>query len=108
MLKSSFWITIKDVLISLLNFQKTLILKEVYWVYFLIFNNHQTYNLDKNIEEIFTGKCNVSNHKMELEYFCRTHNKLCCAACLSKIKDKENGKHHDCNVCLVEEIKEEK
>ena len=64
--------------------------------------------MDKNIEEIFTGKCNVSNHKMELEYFCRTHNKLCCAACLSKIKDKENGKHHDCNVCLVEEIKEEK
>ena len=64
--------------------------------------------MDKNIEGIFTGKCTELNHKMELEYFCRTHNKLCCAACLSKIKDKENGKHHDCNVCLIEEIKEEK
>ena len=28
---------------------------------------------------------------MELEYFCKTHNKLCCAACLSKIKDEKMG-----------------
>jgi hypothetical protein len=64
--------------------------------------------LDKNKEEIFTGKCNELNHRIELEYFCRTHNKLCCAACLSKIKDKKNGQHHDCNVCSIEEITEEK
>ena len=73
-----------------------------------LLENHQIYNLDKNIEEIFTGKCKELNHKMELEYFCETHNNLCCAACLSKIKDKENGKHHDCNVCMIEDIKEEK
>ena len=73
-----------------------------------LLESHQIYNLDKNIEEIFNGKCKEFNHKMELEYFCETHNKLCCAACLSKIKDKENGKHHDCNVCFINDIEEEK
>ena len=41
-------------------------------------------------------------------YFCKTHNKLCCAACLSKIKRKGDGQHFDCDVCSIEEIKEEK
>ena len=43
-----------------------------------------------------------------MEYYCKNHNILCCAACLCKIKGKGNGQHHDCNVCLIEEIKEEK
>jgi hypothetical protein len=73
-----------------------------------LLENHTIYSLNKNIEEIFTGKCMELNHKMELEFFCRTHNQLCCAACLSKIKDKGNGQHFDCNVCSIEEIKEEK
>ena len=73
-----------------------------------LLENHHNYNLNKNIGDLFTGKCTESNHKLELKYFCRNHNKLCCAACLSKIKDKENGQHHDCNVCSIEEIKEEK
>ena len=42
---------------------------------------------------------------MELEYFCKTHNQLCCAACLCKIKKNENGKHLDCDTCTIEEIK---
>ena len=45
---------------------------------------------------------------MELEYFCKTHNKLCCAACLSKIKDEKNGQHSDCNVYKIKEIENEK
>ena len=72
------------------------------------FEKHQVYNLNKNINEIFTGKCNELNHKLNLEYFCKTHNKLCCAACLSKIKGKGDGQHFDCDVCYIEEIKEEK
>ncbi len=36
------------------------------------------------------------------------HNQLCCAACLSKIKDKINGQHTNCNVCSIEEIENEK
>ena len=33
---------------------------------------------------------------------------MCCASCLIKIKDKEDGKHHDCDVYKIEEVKEEK
>ena len=73
-----------------------------------LFENHSVFNLDKNAQEIFTGICKEFNHKKELIYYCKDHNILCCAACLSKIKDKENGKHHDCNVCTIEEIKNEK
>ena len=69
---------------------------------------HKLYNLDKNIEDIFTGICKESNHKEDLKFYCKSHNKLICAACLSKIKGNEYGQHHDCNVCLIEEIKEEK
>ena len=64
--------------------------------------NHHSYNLEKNIQEIFTGLCKEEQHKIELEFFCKTHNKL------SKIKEKGNGQHADCNVCLIEEIKDEK
>ena len=70
--------------------------------------NHQVYNLNKNNEEIFVGKCNELNHKLNLQYFCETHNKLCCAACLSKIKEKGDGQHFDCKVYPIEKIKEEK
>ena len=72
------------------------------------FVNHQVYNLNINTDGIFTGKCNEINHKLNLQYFCKTHNKLCCAACLSKIKGKGDGQHFNCNVCPIEEIKEEK
>ena len=70
--------------------------------------NHQVYNLSKNNDEIFTGKCNELNHKLNLQYFCETHNKLCCAACLSKIKEKGDGQHFDCKVYSIEKIKVEK
>ena len=70
--------------------------------------NHKAYNIDKKIQEIFTGICGESNHKAPLEFYCKSHNKLCCSSCLSKLKGKENGQHFNCEVCLIEEIKEEK
>ena len=70
--------------------------------------NHHNYNLDKNIQEIFTGICKEEKHKQKLEFYCKTHSKLCCVACISKIKGKGNGQHTDCNVCFIEEIKDEK
>ena len=73
-----------------------------------LFENHQNYNLEKDISEIFTGLCKKKKHKNELKYYCKDHNILCCAACISKIKDKENGQHKDCNVCNIEEIEKEK
>ena len=70
--------------------------------------NHCPYNLNQDIKNIFTGICNEDNHSIHLEYYCKNHNKLCCAACISKIKGKGNGQHTDCNVYFIEEIKKEK
>ena len=71
-------------------------------------NNHHIYQLDKNINEIFTGFCKEEFHIDKLLYFCKNHNKLCCASCITKIKDKRNGQHNDCDICLIEDIETEK
>jgi len=73
-----------------------------------LFENHQISELNKNVKEIFTGLCTEINHGKELDYFCSDHNQLCCVVCLSKVKDKGYGKHHDCKICKIEEIKDEK
>ena len=73
-----------------------------------LFENHHLYSLEKNINDIFTGFCKEENHFVELEYFCKTHNQLCCAKCISKFKNKGSGKHGDCEICIIEDIKEEK
>ena len=70
---------------------------------------HHIYNLDKNkIDDIFTGLCKEPNHKDKLQFYCKIHKILCCAACLCKIKEEGNGQHSDCDVCSLETIKEEK
>ena len=73
-----------------------------------LFPNHQTFNSDKDINEIFTGFCKEKGHPIKLEFFCKNHNKLCCGVCIAKIQKENIGKHKDCNVCTIEEIKEEK
>ena len=73
-----------------------------------LFSIHQIYNLDKYIGEIFTGFCKEQSHRDLLEFFCKNHNTLCCTACLCKIAKKGIGFHKDCDVCLIEDIKEEK
>ena len=74
-----------------------------------LFKNHKIFSLDKNIDEIFTGFCKEKNHNNNiLHYFCKTHNQLCCAECISKIKIDNIGIHHDCQIDLIENIKEEK
>ena len=73
-----------------------------------LFKNHQSFIIEKDISDIFTGFCKEEKHHCELEFFCKTHNQLCCAACLCKIKKKEIGKHKDCDVCLIEDIRDEK
>ena len=70
---------------------------------------HHKYNLnEQDITDIFTGICKEPKHKKELNYYCKNHNQLCCVACLSKIKDEENGQHTECNVCSVKDIENEK
>jgi len=74
-----------------------------------IFKMHHIINLNKNNEDIiFTGLCQEKNHFNKLDYFCNTHNQLCCSSCLCKIKSKGNGKHKDCDVCSIKKIKNQK
>ena len=70
--------------------------------------NHNQLNINENQNDIFTGVCNEENHINYLEFFCKTHNKLCCLACISNINKKGYGEHKDCDICIIEDIKEEK
>ena len=74
-----------------------------------LFKTHHQYNyLKNNVNEIFTGFCPENNHSLKLEFFCKDHNQLCCPACLSKMKKIGYGQHANCNVCNIEEVKDEK
>ena len=73
-----------------------------------LFSSHKIKNLEEQKEEFFTYICKEPNHSNKLECFCKTHNVLCCIACTSKINKKGFGQHKDCDVCFIEEIKEEK
>ena len=72
-----------------------------------LFKKHQTLILGKETEIYFTGYCKEENHYDKLEYFCKNHNQLCCSACIVKIKGKGKGQHTDCNICFIEDIKDE-
>ena len=72
-------------------------------------NQHQIIIIkDKNIDEFFSGICMEENHSDELIYYCKNHNKLCCAGCITKIQGKKNGQHKDCEICFIEDIENEK
>ena len=73
-----------------------------------LIENHHLLNFNKNNANIFTGFCEEINHPNKLNYFCKSHNKLCCANCIAKIVEKGDGQHKDCNVCTIENISEEK
>ena len=71
-------------------------------------DSHPISNLLENNQENFSALCKEINHKIKLEFYCKNHKTLCCAACLCKIKVDGKGQHSDCDVCLIKEIKEEK
>ena len=74
-----------------------------------LFNDsHHQYKLDKVTTDIFTGLYKEKNHLNELTYFCATHNKLCCAKCITKIKYEEDGQHSDCKIYPIKDIENEK
>ena len=73
-----------------------------------LFLNHHLFNVDQNINDIFSGFCKEENHFDKLDYFCKTHNLLCCSSCIVKVKKKGKGQHVDCDVCIIEDIKNEK
>ena len=73
-----------------------------------LLENHQTYSLEKEKDDIFSEFCNEEGHQNKLEFFCKNHNKLCCVSCISPIKFNKYGTHNGCDVCLLEDIKDEK
>ena len=78
----------------------------------VLFKNHHQFIIDKehDIKEIFTGLCKEYNHNDELQFFCRTHNILCCAKCISNIQDKNKkiGQHKNCKICFIKDFEIEK
>jgi len=73
-----------------------------------LFIEHHPYTLDKDSKDIFTGLCKIKEHNSKFDFFCKTHNELCCSHCITKIKTKGKGQHTDCNVCTIQDIVEEK
>ena len=74
-----------------------------------LLENHHKYDLKNNeLQNLTSCFCQEQNHKMELIYFCKNHNQLCCAACIAKLKGKGNGQHSNCNICFITEIKDKK
>jgi len=73
-----------------------------------LFQNHSLYKLEQDIKDIFTGYCQKNNHNQILEFYCKTHKELCCASCLCVLKGKGKGQHSSCDICYLEDIKEDK
>ena len=69
---------------------------------------HHIFNLSEDIKEDFACLCKEKNYGNTLNYFCKTHNILCCASCINKIQEKEKGQHNNCDICKIEDIKKEK
>ena len=73
------------------------------------FEKHTLINLEKDDpDNIFIDICKEQNHPNKLDFYCKNHNVLCCAACCMKLKDDIYGKHKDCDVCFIKDIKVEK
>ena len=66
---------------------------------------HHNYKLINGVGDIFTGFCQEEGHFDILEFYCKTHSKLFCSGCISKIKRKGKGEHTDCDICIIEDIK---
>ena len=73
-----------------------------------LFNHHDTIILNKNNNESLIYYCKEENHKDELKYYWNTHKIFCCVSCISKIKTKNDGKHSECEVYLINEMKNNK
>ena len=73
-----------------------------------LLSSHHKYELNKDKKEIFTGLCKEEKHKNVFQYYCKTHNILCCSSCITKIKGEGNGQHSDCEVCFIKDIEGEK
>ena len=77
-------------------------------------NQEDNSSIDENIKKkpvsdkppikTFSGFCEINEHNAELQYFCKTHNKLCCAKCVTEAKFQNSS----CVFVSNEEIRGEK
>ena len=74
----------------------------------LIQMNHNKKLINKENNEEDIEICYEHNHQEKYEYYCKTHNKLCCRACITKIKGLGNGQHSQCNISFIKDIINEK
>ena len=72
-----------------------------------ILEDHKVINLNE-INEVFINICKEPNHPNKLEFYCKNHNISCCLACTAKIKEEGYGKHLDCDIYNIKDIKGEK
>lgn len=57
----------------------------------------------------FSGLCPLpKHHYAPFDYYCLSHQELCCSACISKINTIGHGNHKDCEVILLREIENKK
>ena len=77
-------------------------------IHLKLFNNHHLLDLVGDITQIFNGFCKEDKHSNKLEFFCETHNQLCCLSCIGKDKNIENAKHKNCKICNIYDIKNDK
>lgn len=67
--------------------------------------NHHLSKTIKNVQ-IFPDIC--EEHLLKLDFYCNTHNKLVCAACISTQKELNYGSHNNCDVKILVKIAKEK
>ena len=74
-----------------------------------LFKNHNPISLKNNSNITFYNICKEKNHSNQLLiYYCNTHKILCCPLCISKIKTNNDGKHADCEIHSLDELKTQK
>ena len=70
--------------------------------------NHQASNIGEEKNETISEFCREEKHNQALEYYCKTHNKLCCALCITKIQGNGKGQHKNCDICVIDDYKNQK
>ena len=49
-----------------------------------LFKNHHIIKIDEYEEQHFIGIC--KDHNIKMEFFCNSHNTLCCSSCITKVQ----------------------
>lgn len=82
--------------------------QECFNLHFQLFIEHHLLDLNEGLTHLFNGFCKEDGHQKKFEYYCETHNQLCCSSCIEKDKTIESSKHKDCIIHDIYDIKENK